>query len=101
MSILQKHSLFYCNLSFDVAFTQRDLTQYKRAFTEATLYFLFLGNKDDAYILDCEPAPDYYEYLQEAGLEVASPHHTLSLGPDFWGCPWGWNSEASARFTSL
>jgi len=93
--------LLYCNISFDLVLADRFEARFAPAVAEATLYFLFIGSRQDIIMLDCQPGPGYFEYLESCGLELPRPLDKQNFSPELVPYAWGWNSEAVSRFHSL
>lgn len=88
----------YCNIGFDLSLSGRWETRFAPALAEATLYFLFLGSRQDFILLDCLPEPAYFEYLERYGFALPATLPDNSVLTACTPFPWGWDHDASERF---
>ena len=89
--------LLYLNGSFDLSYLSTPLDAYASQLRQQTLWFLPAGTSYDRIILDLDPNGEYLAYLRSLGLDppaIASGSNCDGL--EAW--PWGWNSDAVARF---
>ncbi|MBD3344196.1 MAG: hypothetical protein GF401_03935 [Chitinivibrionales bacterium] len=92
---------WYFNVSFDLFLAGYDLSKLQPIFNESTIYFACVGMRRDRILLDIEPDPSFFRYLDEHEIDYPLPLSREDNTADLSGSPWGWDSNACSRFESL
>ncbi|MBD3420726.1 MAG: hypothetical protein GF398_11465 [Chitinivibrionales bacterium] len=99
--MIQRPRLRYLNIDFDLRLGGYDTTQRSRSIAEGTLYYALTGYARDKAILEVEPSPAWYDYLNQCGVEFASPPSRADKAKGCTASPWGWNRSAVQVYSSL
>ncbi|MBN2036515.1 MAG: ATP-grasp domain-containing protein [Chitinispirillaceae bacterium] len=93
--------LFYFNPLFDLELGDIPHEKVATSARQMSVLFALMGDASDRVLLDAEPLPEYWDYLDENGIDHCAPVREKEDLSQYQAVAWGWNRQAVDRLKGL